>query len=230
MCMHLGLKNKKAYLSNLGPISQVANFISSKQVLWCNFLPGSIVTEDIPALSIWKPVSIRFWPMGYTPLSDFVTQWNDSHCPPCLSTIWHLLHRPLCHFVWEQKLPISHSDKTVASPNISMLEAGSLHSVSMSWHWYSELVTSKWAQKRAYLLDLESNEQLSPILYSFPVIWLIQERNHISTSSGWKIAPFLICHQEMWHSYFWGSFIMENRISNSCHSNQIPRGIGPVAI
>lgn len=174
MCMHLRLKNKKAYLSNLGPISQVANFINSKQVLWCNFLPGSIVTEDIPALSIWKPVPIRFWPVGYTPLSDFVTQWNDSHCPPCLSTTWHLLHRPLCHFVWEQKLPVSHSDKTVASPNTSMLAAGSLHSVSVSWHWCSELVTSKWAQNRSYLLDLESNEQLSPILYSFPVIWLIQ--------------------------------------------------------
>ena len=24
--------------------------------------------------------------------------------------------------------------------------------------------------------------------------------------------------------------MMENRISNSCHSNQIPRGVGPVAI
>lgn len=52
----------------------------------------------------------------------------------------------------------------------------------------------------------------------------------MSTSSGWKIAPFLICHQEMRNSYFWGSFIMENRISNSCLSNQIPQGVGPVAI
>lgn len=79
-----------------------------------------------------------------------------------------------------------HSDKTVAPPDISMLKLAliviNLSLLVLFFGNFSESLFepnrghactchfSKGAQKRACLLVFESNEQLSPILCSFPAI------------------------------------------------------------
>lgn len=103
------------------------NFLSSKHVLNCNFLPGS----DPDLGSLCFPFESCQLGSGHwaTLCGGFVVHWYDSHCPPYLRSAWQLPHCPLCQLVGEQKLSVSHPGKTVAPPEISMLKAGSLHSI-----------------------------------------------------------------------------------------------------
>lgn len=152
----------------------MTNFISSEQVLGCNFLPG--YNPDLGCPCSFHLKAYVSWVLAIE-LHPVVILWSNE-----LTVMAFLVWAP--------------HDNCPIVPGATLLESRHCqsHTQIKQWHlqispcwklaacilyqWagtdISELVTSKSAQKRACLLELESNEQLSPVSWRFPAIWLAQ--------------------------------------------------------